>query len=249
MAGWIRRNLLYWEALASTYNHLYSTAWSRSEDESTRSILQAEYAAGEGTRVLDIGCGDGLAYRLLGSGTASLQYTGIDLSTKMIAALKRRHPEVSAIQGSAEEVLARLPAQSFDLIVSINSAASFPKETKDMLILVGRLLAPKGRFCLAFLNRHSLRRFVRGERQDTETYRTRGDRLSSEGVPAHTMTTAQFDDLIQASSLERDSVHYQSILGGVWENQRALPVERVLSRLIPRFGHSIIFCGTRRGRG
>ena len=236
----------YWESVAPIYDTLYESAWSIHEDAQTKRILNNELLASVGNRVLDVGCGNGLAYRLLGANEVGIRYTGIDLSSTMIATLKRRHPEVTSILGSADEVLGGLSTASYDLVVAINTAASFPRDVGGLLSSTARLLAPGGRFCLSYLNRNSLRRFVHCAKGAMEIYRTRGDHSNLEGVPANTMSAEDFAALSASKSLECDTIHYQSVFGGLWEGTGSLTLERIASIWVSAWGHSVTFCGTRR---
>ncbi len=105
----------------------------------TRFVL-ATCPPGEG---LDVGCGTGvLAARLAGEGFAM---TGIDPSAGMLAVMRRRAPDVVAVEGSATE----LPFEdsSFDLVMSVavmHHVAS-PGDVRRALGEMVRVSRPGGR--------------------------------------------------------------------------------------------------------
>jgi ubiquinone/menaquinone biosynthesis C-methylase UbiE len=69
------------------------------------------------TRVLDIGCGAGVAVRhLIDSGMTPKNIVGIDISKGQIAEAKRLNPNVKFINASADEF--EFASASFDLVVS-----------------------------------------------------------------------------------------------------------------------------------
>jgi SAM-dependent methyltransferase len=66
-------------------------------------------------RALDVGCGTGvLASRLAGAGFAM---TGVDPSAGMLEVLRRRAPDVEAVQGSGTAL--PFDADAFDLVLSV----------------------------------------------------------------------------------------------------------------------------------
>lgn len=83
-----------------------------------------------GAKVLDLGCGTGLeleAYVLL---NPQAEITGIDLSERMLEALKEKLPKnrITLIHGSYFDV--PLPGNSFDAAVSVESLHHFPAAQK-----------------------------------------------------------------------------------------------------------------------
>lgn len=235
----------YWDRIANKYDNLYENPWSRYEDHLTSGILRRELRLAPGKKILDIGCGNGLGFRLIGSEKSDAQYTGIDISQKMIEDLKRRHPSVDAVEGDANSALNLLPPEEFDFIFSINTAASFPSNTKTFVHNISRALKADGRYSLSFLNRNSLRRHLAGLKGGVESYKTRGDRSPGVGVLANTMTEPDFAELISGTGLLCEAVDHQSVLGGVWESRLSLMVERLTFGLLHSFAHSVIFSGSK----
>lgn len=235
----------YWNKISSHYDTLYSGRWSVREDRLTANILERELLASAGVRILDVGCGSGLGFRLLARSLPSMQYSGIDFAENMISELKSRHPEAVALCGEALEVMKSLEPDRFDFIFSINAAMSFPQETDLILEQVSRLLAPDGRFCLSFLNQRSLRRRLGRIEARIEEYRTRGDRLSTEWIPALAVDEVDFRPRLLRAGLLCQRVDYLSVLGGVWESGLSAVPEVLLQMLSPKLGHLVYFSGVK----
>lgn len=90
-----------------------------------------------GSRVLDVGCGDGALLHLLGH-SKGVDGRGIELSRERVNACVTRG--LSVIQGDADRDLADYPDQAFDYaILSLTiQATRFPKEVLEHLLRIGR---------------------------------------------------------------------------------------------------------------
>ena len=78
-------------------------------------LLIAEMVA-PGSRVLDVGCGDGELLQLLAD-TKAVDARGVELSRERVNACVARG--LSVIQGDADEDLADYPDQAFDYAISV----------------------------------------------------------------------------------------------------------------------------------
>jgi ubiquinone/menaquinone biosynthesis C-methylase UbiE len=236
----------YWNKISGHYDTLYSSRWSAREDRLTARILTRELHSATGVRILDVGCGSGLGFRLLDSSFRFMHYSGIDFAESMISELKSRHPHVVAHCGEALEVMKSLESEKFDFILSINATMSFPQETDLILQQVSRLLVPGGRFCLSFLNQRSLRRRLGRIDASIEEYRTRGDQLSTGWVPALAVDEVDFRQQLLRAGLHCQSVDYLSVLGGVWESGLSVVPEIFVQILSPKLGHLVYFSGAKK---
>lgn len=103
-------------------------------------------------RVLEVGCGHGIALGLVAERLTSGTVTGVDRSAKMIAAAaKRNAAHVEA--GRARLRTASLheledDPDSFDVIFAMNVASMWTQPARD-LAAARRLLAPGGTLCLS----------------------------------------------------------------------------------------------------
>ena len=103
-------------------------------------LLIAEMVAA-GSRVLDVGCGDGALLQLL-SDTKNVDGRGIEVSRDRVNACVARG--LSVIQGDADRDLADYPDGAFDYaILSLTiQATRQPKPVLEQLLRIGRRAGP-----------------------------------------------------------------------------------------------------------
>lgn len=99
-------------------------------------LLIAEMVA-PGSRVLDVGCGDGALLQLLAD-TKAVDGRGMELSREKVNACVTRG--LSVIQGDADRDLSDYPDQAFDFaILSLTiQATRYPKAVLENLLRIGR---------------------------------------------------------------------------------------------------------------
>ena len=106
--------------------------------------------AGEvaGLHVLDAGCGTGYLARKLHEKGARV--TGIDLSERMVALSRRKHPDITFHRDSCA-TLGKLPSEHFDLVVS-NYVLMDTPDLQASVNSIFRVLKPGG--CAAIIFSH-----------------------------------------------------------------------------------------------
>lgn len=97
--------------------------------------------------VLDLGCGTGLELREILRRVPNVAVTGIDLSDRMLALLRRRYQKrlnrICLLRGSFEQV--DLPDGAFDYAISVMAMHHFPPDRKrDIYERIKRALKPGG---------------------------------------------------------------------------------------------------------
>lgn len=235
----------YWDRIAPGYDALYSNQWSQYENSVLKKEVADLLSGGRNIRVLDIGCGTGLGYELLSGTDRNFVYVGLDTSAAMIDHFRKRFPTAAVVQGSGEALTSIFGVCAFDLIMSINVAASFPMDTQKMLRQAFAALKPGGTIYLSFLNRWSLRRLAHCKFKQLEHYRTRGDDDPRHFVLARTYGQKELMQLCFSAGFMRPRCHYHSVLGGVWESDLSIHFERVLARTAAFLGHSIVLTAMR----
>jgi len=97
-----------------------------------------------GARVIDLGCGSGTFTALLAR--AGFDCVGLDISAKLVAVGRRKHPQIEFVAGDIERL--PFPAASFDGALLSGVVHHFP-DPAPCAAETFRLLRPRGRF-LAF---------------------------------------------------------------------------------------------------
>ncbi|PQO23940.1 class I SAM-dependent methyltransferase [Rhodobacteraceae bacterium WD3A24] len=174
-------------ALPAAYADWRNSALGRITDALEERLLLDRIGPARGLRILDVGCGDGvLATRLAAAGA---RVTGLDASTKMLAAARRRadaaEVELKLVHGDA----AALPFDDagFDVVLSVATLCFSDAPRKPFAEMV-RVAAPGGRVVLGELGRWSLwaaQRRIKGWLGSpvwrTARFRSRGDLLGLAG--------------------------------------------------------------------
>jgi SAM-dependent methyltransferase len=116
--------------------------WAEIEDENSRELFDAVHDAtgvGSGTRLLDVGCGSGLACAMAAARGAEV--SGIDASPGMIALARERMPQADLRVGD----MASLPHgdDRFDLVTFVNSFF-FAADSERTLREARRVTRPGG---------------------------------------------------------------------------------------------------------
>lgn len=109
-------------------------------------LYEAVFAAvdlGPGRRMLDVGCGAGLALRMAADRGAVV--TGIDASEALLAVARSRLPGADLRQGDVESL--PYDDHSFDLVTSFN-AIQFATDPAAALREAKRVLVPNGQFAI-----------------------------------------------------------------------------------------------------
>lgn len=99
-------------------------------------------------RILDLGCGDGLDIQLL-QDYGCTNIVGVDISTKLLKAARKRNPDIRLIRASA--VTLPFPDAAFD-IVFVDSMFYHIEEDVRAFREIRRVLVRGGRLC--FIEAH-----------------------------------------------------------------------------------------------
>src|SRR4051812_8525070 len=95
-------------------------AWARDMEPAMRPVYVACHDAagvGHGTRLLDAGCGAGLALRVAADRGADV--TGLDATEALLAHARRRVPGAPCVHGELEAL--PFPGGAFDVVTGFNA--------------------------------------------------------------------------------------------------------------------------------
>lgn len=122
--------------------------WARVQEPEMRPAFEAALdalAITPDTRLLDVGCGSGLALRLAADRGATV--SGLDASPALLEHARRRVPGAPLVQGELEEL--PFADGSFDVVTGFNSF-QYAIRPAVALAEAARVLAPGG--CVLYLN-------------------------------------------------------------------------------------------------
>ncbi|MCH8054418.1 MAG: class I SAM-dependent methyltransferase, partial [Planctomycetes bacterium] len=133
----------------------YASSLGRCYGASMEAVLSAWLSSSKAKRVLDVGCGPGLAAERLF--TRDAEVWGLDCSLEMAYRARARSEKTGVprfiVVGSV--VSLPFPDGTFDLVSCVN-CLEFVEDRHRAFREIARVLAPAGRAVLAVLNRRSL---------------------------------------------------------------------------------------------
>lgn len=183
--NWHKEAEKQWDQKASFWNKNSQNMW----DEGSRKTIipfLSNYVPG-GSRIADIGCGDGYgSYKL---NQAGYDVVGLDISTEMVEKAKARleNESLHFVQGD----IAKLPfeTESFDALMAINSLEWTEQPAKALEELI-RIIKKEGHLCVGILGPTAKPRM--------NSYK----RLYGETVICNTMMPWEFEQLAQELGIE-----------------------------------------------
>lgn len=236
MDKWTNEQKEYWNDIANDYGNLYGDAWSKLEDLSTKVQFECHIPNRSKLSMLDLACGQGFGLKLIQSISPSnmIDYTGVDISSEMIAkAIKNHSSEKFHVSEMSD--LSQFDGNVFDIVTSFNSSMSYSYNIERSIDEIHRVLKNDGYAFLSLLNRYSLRRIISFKINKIEKYNTRG--ISNNKSPlVHTYSLSEIK-LIFSKDFEIIDIYGLSIFGGVVEHKVLWEVDRKMSLLNPMLCH------------
>lgn len=136
-----------YDAHAVNYDSCFSAPWAEAEN---RLIFRLVDAVGAGTgRILDIGCGTGLALEHLKP--LPDNYCGIDVSGEMLKVASTRYPLFDFKHLDAEQLADRVPWPAFNSVISIFGPPSYCPNPSKLVTGIARAIVPGGRIFIMAL--------------------------------------------------------------------------------------------------
>jgi SAM-dependent methyltransferase len=189
--GFLTATRAAYDTVAASYARLLAHALEQNPYDRAVLGLYAELAhaaaaaardrAPRGPQVVEVGCGSGRITAHLAS--LGLRTRGIDLSPRMVAEARRRHPDLEFEVGSMTSL--ELPEHALDGLVAWYSVIHVPPSRHRALYTgLRRALAPGGLLLLAFQCGPEGRRRLQGAyghvEVELEAYRLRPERVEED---------------------------------------------------------------------
>lgn len=127
-----------YDEIAKNYDSMYVHKLDQNENRLVSEMLRG-YTGG---KVIDLGCGTGLALSL--DGVRPENYTGIDISNGMLERAMAKYP--GATFKHADMVCIPTPDESFDSVISLFGTISYVHKPMWAVVEISRILRPGGTF-------------------------------------------------------------------------------------------------------
>ncbi len=192
----------------TAYERWYASSLGRCYGASMEAVLSPWLSAAQASRVLDVGCGPGLAAERLF--TRDAEVWGLDCSLEMAYRARVRSEKTGVPRFIVVGSVADLPFQdgTFDIVSCVN-CLEFVEDRHRAFGEIARVLAPAGRAVLAVLNRRSLWEITRRLRRPVSRTSYYNGRFFGE---------SELRDCCAAAGLEvddcRSAVHFPPIPPG-----------------------------------
>ncbi|MBI2354870.1 MAG: class I SAM-dependent methyltransferase [Deltaproteobacteria bacterium] len=125
------------------FKHFFLDTWSINYASTIEFLLQ-RIDAGQGTRIVDIGCGDGRFSRELALAFQSSAVVGIDYSRRAIALALAMNTEIANLSFESVDITAKHPFGTFDVAVLMEVIEHIPIEDAVSFIRSVRALIKDG---------------------------------------------------------------------------------------------------------
>lgn len=127
-----------------TYDTQYSTKTCFAEDAMVGAIIRRLIDLNQGSKILDLGAGTGLLIDILNINP--IDYTGIELSPKMVEKARKKHPNAQFIVDDMHNI--PFPNNHFDNAFSLYGPLSYSLKPDKLLKEIIRVVKPGGSIAL-----------------------------------------------------------------------------------------------------
>lgn len=215
-----------YDEVAAKYDALYVHKLDRNENALVSAMLRG-YTDG---KVVDLGCGTGLALSL--DGVAPERYLGIDVSRGMLERARAKYP--GATFKLADMVCVPVPDASVDSVISLFGSLSYVHKPIWVVTEINRILRPGGQFFIMAYGMGHIHK--------------RGYCLFQRNVGRMLYTPEAIRDLFswQFENVEARAFSFRT-LPGIISPRVYRWLERVLARFLPQEASFVIITGSKKG--
>lgn len=233
----------YWDDVSDSYDSLYKSRWFQMEDQLVLEFIKKWHPKVEiptSLDVLDLGCGTGLGGILASHLNSYLNYTGVDISKKMIARaserIKHLHPRLIQSEMSSIPTVA---TASQDLVLCLYTSLSYAGDPSKAIGEMHRTLRSSGVIICSVLSRFSLSRLQDLKVGKTTEYRTRGDTSRKNSTTATCYSTPQFRSILHDGGFRILELVSIGSLVKISDNIKFWKIDRLICNMVPGFGHTL----------
>lgn len=148
-----------YDPLAEEYDSMYRSPLHRAEDTILRQYLVKYGFFGEQAgSLLDLGCGTGGYLDLLAEDHKTPpEYVGLDISPRMLAVAKRKHPNATWVCADMAQIGQWQP-KSFNTIIALFGSISYSANMDWMIQNIAKLIRPGGQFLVMAMGERYINR-------------------------------------------------------------------------------------------
>ena len=237
---WNNINKNYWDQISPSYGDLYNDTWSKLEDRFIQNQLLK--IVHNKDKVLDLGCGLCLGYDLICEKRADIDYTGVDISTKMIEKAKSKNQKIHVLNSTMSN-LSAIADNSIDVVISINTSFSYTENIQKTISEIKRVLKKNGKIFISVISKNSFRRILNLKFGNMEKYSTRNTKANSHSY-SWVFSTSMLNRVFKENGFEEIEVKGYNSFGGFFQTNWIWRLNLLLSKIFPNLSHDLILTAT-----
>jgi len=233
--NWKKQQFQYWNSEAEIYDSLYLTKWATAENKLHQDAIAKVLTDSKVVRVLDLGCGTGLAFEFIVSVGRVVEYVGIDISPSMVTEAKRKHPGVEFQECDFENYMPE-NRRAFDLILATFGSLAYTEDLEESIRRTSKLLRSGGVVVATLFNSTSLKQRLARTRSVVDMSPTRHSKKKM-GAPHHLTSIEDINSLLLKYGFRILDMEPFSVFGGVCEIPLLWRLDRLIVKMFPSLSY------------